>query len=102
MLNINNSKIITTQKDLEEINNIGCIICKCNSFYYYNNYHLYKCINCESVYAIDSIGIINMLELPHDTIRVYKKANIIDDDEKDFQVEYKSKLVKRKQKTSSK
>ena len=52
--------------------------------------------NCESIYVIDSIGIINILELPHDTIRIYKKANIIDDDEKDFKVEYKSKTVKRK------
>ena len=101
MLNINNYKIITTKKDLQEIVTKGCIICKKNHFSYYNNSLLYKCDNCNSIYTTDIIGVMNMLETNSGIIRVYnKEISLIDDEKKDFEVEYKSKLVKRKSKTS--
>lgn len=103
MINENNYKVITTKKDFQEITNKGCIICKCNNFSYYNVLSLYKCNNCNSIYAINMEGVINMLELQIGTVRIYnKEISLIDDDKKDFEIHYEKgkNLIKRKARTS--
>lgn len=102
--NIHPQKIITTKRNIKYVMHKQCLICKSNNLSIDFTNNLIVCSNCNTQYATNIIGIINILEKTDGIIRIYNKDKVlIDDEEKDFEIATKKvkSLIKRKNKTSN-